>query len=157
MAVRPTPEGFSTVTPGITVRDANRAITFYQQIFGAKELMRMPLPDGKLAHAEIKIGNSIIMLGDENPEWGNRSPESIGGTPVVLHIYVDDVDTVARRAVEAGAKLLIPVADQFYGDRAGRIQDPFGHIWGIATHTEDVAPADMQRRFDEWMSKAGGS
>jgi PhnB protein len=148
MATPPVPEGFAGVTPFLMVRDAARAIAFYQQVFGATELMRLNGPGGKVAHAEIKIGNSLIMLADEFPEWGNRGPQTLGGTPVFLALYVADVDALAERAVAAGARVLIPVADQFYGDRSGRLEDPFGHIWVIATHKEDVTPEEMQRRFE---------
>jgi PhnB protein len=144
--VNPIPEGYHSVTPYIVVDGAARAIEFYKQAFGATELFRMDGPDGRVAHAEIKIGDSHVMLGDESPEMGARSPQSIGGSPVSLMLYVDDVDAVVGRAVEAGATLKRPVADQFYGDRTGGIEDPFGHFWYVATHVEDVPPEELQKR-----------
>lgn len=144
--VKPIPEGYHAVTPYLIVKDAARAIAFYQKAFGAKELFRMARPDGKVEHAELQIGDSRIMLADESPELGARSPQSIGGTPVTIHLYVDDVDAVARRAVDAGAQLMRPIADQFYGDRNGSVADPFGHMWWISTHKEDVTPDEMKRR-----------
>jgi PhnB protein len=144
--VNPIPEGYHSVTPYIVVDGAARAIEFYKQAFGATEVLRMDGPDGRVAHAEIKIGDSHVMLGDESPEMGARGPRSIGGSPVTLMLYVEDVDAVVGRAVEAGAKLKRPVADQFYGDRTGGIEDPFGHVWYVATHVEDVPPEELQKR-----------
>jgi PhnB protein len=144
--VKPIPEGYHAVTPYLIVKDAARAIAFYEKAFGAKERFRMARPDGKVEHAELQIGDSRIMLADESPELGARSPQSIGGTPVTIHLYVDDVDAVARRAVDAGAQLMRPIADQFYGDRNGSVADPFGHMWWISTHKEDVPPDEMKRR-----------
>jgi PhnB protein len=141
-----TPEGYHTVTPYLIVGDAAKAIEFYKQAFGATELFRMEAPGGKIGHAEIKIGNSPIMLADEMPEMGYMSPQSLGGTPVSIMIYVEDVDTVAGQAVAAGAQVLKPVADQFYGDRSGSFADPFGHQWHVATHIEDVSPEEMSKR-----------
>lgn len=146
MAVNYIPEGYHTATPYLIVKGAARAIDFYKQVFGASELMRFPGPGGVIAHAEIKIGDSVIMLADESPQMGYRSAQSIGGTPVSLMLYVPDVDKVVDRAAKAGAKVERPVADQFYGDRNGTIQDPFGHVWTIGTHKEDVSPEEMQRR-----------
>ena len=146
MAVKYIPEGYHTATPYLIVKGAARAIDFYKQVFGATELMRFPGPGGAIGHAEIKIGDSPIMLADEAPQMGYRSPQSIGGTPVSLMLYVQDVDKVVDRAVRAGAKLERPVTDQFYGDRNGTIHDPFGHVWTISTHKEDVSPEEMQRR-----------
>lgn len=146
--VKPIPEGYHTATPYLNVRDAARAIEFYKKGLGAKELMRLVGAGGKVLHAEIKIGDSVIMIAEEVPEWGNQSPQSLGGSPVRIVLYVEDVDALARQAVAAGAKLLVPVADQFYGDRSGRLQDPFGHLWLISTHTEDVSPEEMQKRTD---------
>jgi PhnB protein len=140
------PEGFYTVTPYLIVGDAAKAIEFYKQVFGATELVKIEAPGGKIGHAEIKIGDSPIMLGDEMPEMGYLSPQSLGGTPVTLMIYVEDVDSVASRAVAAGAQELKPVADQFYGDRSGSFADPFGHQWHIATHKEDVSPEEISKR-----------
>jgi PhnB protein len=144
--VKPTPEGYHTATPYLIVKDAARAIEFYKKAFGAMELMRMANPSGKIGHAEIKIGDSPIMLADEVPEMGHRSPESLGGSPVSILLYVQDVDTVFNQAVAAGAKVQRPVADQFYGDRTGGVTDPFGHVWYVATHMEDVSPEEMRKR-----------
>ena len=144
--VKPTPEGYHTATPYLIVRDAARAIEFYKKAFGAKELMRMADPSGKIGHAEIKIGDSPIMLADEVPGMGYRSPESLGGSPVSILLYVEDVDAVFNQAVAAGAKVQRPVADQFYGDRTGGVTDPFGHVWYVATHIEDVSPEEMRKR-----------
>ena len=140
------PDGYHTVTPYLIVNDAAAAIEFYKKAFGATELMRMPKPDGKIGHAEIRIGDSPVMLADETPEMGARSPRTIGGSPVSIFLYVDDVDTTFAKAVNAGAKVERPVADQFYGDRTGGAQDPFGHVWYIATHVEDVSPEEMKKR-----------
>ncbi len=134
-------------TPYLCCRAAASAIEFYRKAFGATETMRLAEPGGKIGHAEIKIGEAVIMLSDEYPEMGVRSPQSIGGSPVAIHIYVEDVDALARRAIAAGAKVTQPVADQFYGDRAGTLEDPFGHRWFIATRKEDVSPEEMQRRY----------
>ena len=144
---RPIPEGYEHATPYLSVRDAAGAIEFYRKAFGATELMRLAQPDGRIGHAEIKIGAAPIMLADEFPEMGFRGPQSLGGSPVRIHLYVEDVDAVASRAVAAGAKLLRPVQDQFYGDRSGTLADPFGHIWIIATRKEDVSAEEMQKRF----------
>ena len=140
------PEGFYTVTPYLIIKDAAKAIEFYKQAFGATEVLRIASPDGKIGHAEIKIGDSHIMLGDEMAEMGYLSPQSLGGTPVTMMIYVEDVDTVAGQAVAAGAQVLKPVENQFYGDRAGSFTDPFGHQWHIATHIEDVSPEEVRKR-----------
>jgi PhnB protein len=140
------PEGYHSVTPYLYVGDAARAIDFYQKVFGAKELFRMDAPGGKIGHAEIMIGDSHIMLADEFPEMSERSPQTIGGSSVGLLLYVQDVDAVAESAVSAGGKLLEPLEDKFYGDRMGKLEDPFGHIWAIATHTEDVSPEELQKR-----------
>ena len=144
--VRPIPEGYGSVTPYLIVDGAARAIEFYKQAFGATETFRMERPDGRVGHAEIKIGDSHVMLADEHPEMGARGPQSIGGSPISLVLYVEDVDATVNRAVEAGAKLTRPVANQFYGDRTGGVEDPFGHAWYVATHVEDVAPEEMQKR-----------
>jgi PhnB protein len=153
--VKHIPEGWHAVTPYLVVKDAARAIEFYGKAFGAKELMRLAEPGGRIGHAEIKIGGDHVMLADEYPKQGHRSPQSLGGSPVRIHLYVEDVDAVASRAVEAGAKTLMPVADQFYGDRSSSIEDPFGHIWIIATHKEDMTPAEMQKRFEALFKKQG--
>lgn len=144
--VKPVPEGYHTATPYLIIKGAAAALEFYKNAFGATELLRMPNRDGRVGHAEIKIGDSIIMLADEAPEVGARSPESCGGSPVTIMLYVEDVDAVFNQAVAAGAKVERPVANQFYGDRTGGIIDPFGHKWYLATHVEDVSPEEMQRR-----------
>lgn len=145
--VKPIPAGLAGATPYLCIRDAARAIEFYKQAFGATESYRLTEPSGKVGHAEIKIGQALIMLADEYPEHGNRSPQTIGGSPVNIHLYVEDADAMVSQAVAAGAKLLRPVQDEFYGDRAGKLEDPFGHVWFIATHKEDVSPEEMQKRF----------
>lgn len=145
---KPIPDRYHAVTPYLIVADAKAALQFYRQVFGATEAMRLAGANGKVMHAEMQIGDSIVMLADEFPEWDARSPQSIGGTPVGLALYVEDVDGVVGRAVAAGAKVLRPVQDQFYGDRSGTIADPFGHKWTISTHKEDVAPDEMRRRFE---------
>jgi len=152
VAVRPVPEGYSTVTPHLIVKGAADAIDFYTRVFDAEELMRFGGPDGTIAHAELQIGDSRIMLGDESPERGYKSPLSWGGSPTSLMLYVEDVDSVFTRAVTAGAKSQQEVQNQFYGDRSGTLVDPFGHVWTIATHVEDVSPEEMQRRMEEAMA-----
>ncbi|HQR37372.1 MAG TPA: VOC family protein [Blastocatellia bacterium] len=137
------PEGFHTLTPHLVVRGAADALEFYKKAFGAEEIHRMPGPDGKLMHAELKIGNSMLMLADEFPEWGSKGPESIGGSPVVLSLYVEDCDTVYNQAVEAGATVRMPLADQFWGDRYGQLTDPFGHIWGVCTNIKQLTPEEI--------------
>ena len=144
--VNPIPEGYHSVTPYIIVDSGARAIEFYKQAFGATELFRMDGPDGRVAHAEIKIGDSYVMLGDEHPDMGARGPQSIGGSPVSLMLYVEDVDARVEQAVKAGATLKKPVKDEFYGDRSGSVEDPFGHVWYIATHVEDVPPEELEKR-----------
>ena len=151
MAVKPIPIGYHTVTPYLIVKDAAIAIEFYKNAFDAREVMRLADPSGKVGHAEIRIGDSPIMLADEFPEMGIRGPQSLGGSPVSILLYVEDVDARARQAIAAGAKVLRPVKDQFYGDRSGTFSDPFGHVWTIATHKEDVPPEDMHRRFQASM------
>ncbi|HJR07603.1 MAG TPA: VOC family protein [Pyrinomonadaceae bacterium] len=148
------PEGYHNITPYLYVRDAVRAIEFYKEVFGATELTRFDAPDGKVAHAEIKIGDSLVMLSDEALEMDARSPQTIGGTPVGLLLYVEDVDAVAASAVSAGAKLVEPLEDKFYGDRMGKLEDPFGHSWAIATHKEDVSPEEMEKRVAAYTAKA---
>jgi len=147
MAVKPIPDGYHSVTPYLIVKGAARAIDFYKNAFGATELMRMPGPNGTVMHAEIKIGDSPIMLADEHESGPYRNPLAFGGTPVSLMIYVDDVDAVFGRAVGLGAKETRAVQDQFYGDRSGNLTDPFGHVWTIATHTEDISSEEMERRM----------
>jgi PhnB protein len=151
------PEGHRSITPALTVRDAAAAIDFYKRAFGAVELpARLTDPAGKILHVALRIGDSLIVLTDEFPEYGNLSPESIGGSAVRIALYVEDVDTLADRAVGAGAEVLIPVADQFYGDRSGRLQDPYGHQWIVSTHKEDMSPEEMQKRADALFSGEGG-
>jgi PhnB protein len=157
MAVKPIPEGYYTATPYLIIKDAARAIAFYKQAFAATELMRFADPSGKIGHAEIKIGNSPIMLADEHPDMGYRSPQSLGGTPVSILLYVADVDAQFRQALAAGAKEMRPVKDQFYGDRSGTLVDPFGHVWTIATHKEDVSLEEVNRRFETFMKQQGKS
>ena len=147
MSVQPIPEGYRTVTPYMSVRGAAAAIAFYAKAFGAVELFRLAMPDGKVAHAELQLGDSKFMLADENVEWGNLAPPTLGGTPVVMMHYVEDVDASFARAVGAGAAVKMDVMNHFYGDRSGTVIDPFGHQWMIATHVEDVDPADMQARM----------
>jgi PhnB protein len=143
------PKDYNTVTPYLVIKGAAQAIEYYKKVFGATELFRMNGPDGKVGHAELKIGNSHIMLADENPAMGqgHTSASTIGGSPVSLYVYFPDVDRVVEQAAAAGAKILKPVENQFYGDRNGFIQDPFGHLWGVATHVEDVSPSDMAERM----------
>lgn len=141
------PDGYHSVTPYLIVKGAARALEFYKKAFNAKELYRLDGPGGKLGHAEIQIGNSRIMLSDEYPEMGARGPEALGGSPVGLCIYVEDVDALFKQALSAGGKEERPVKDQFYGDRSGTLRDPFGHQWTVATHKEDVSPDEMKRRM----------
>lgn len=143
---KPIPEGYHTATPYLIIKNAARAIDFYKKAFGATERMRMADPTGKVMHAEIQIGDSRIMIADEFPEMGARSPESLGGSPVSIFLYVEDVDALAKQATSAGAKVLMPIQDQFWGDRYGKLTDPFGHVWDIATHKEDVTPEEMHKR-----------
>ncbi|HEX7297091.1 MAG TPA: VOC family protein [Pyrinomonadaceae bacterium] len=146
MAVKPIPDGYHSVTPYLVMNGAAGAIDFYKKAFGATELFRMPYGD-KIGHAEIKIGDSPIMLADENPQMGNVGPQALGGTPVSLMIYVEDVDTIYKQAIASGATEIKPLQDQFYGDRSGTLRDPYGHIWTIATHKEDVTPEEMDKRM----------
>jgi PhnB protein len=156
MAVKPVPEGYHTVTPYLIVKGAAKALEYYQKAFGATEVLRLADPSGKVMHAEIKIGDSIVMLADEFPEMGAKSPQSLGGSPVGLCIYVPDVDARFKQAIAAGAKEERPVKDQFYGDRSGTLRDPFGHQWTIATHKEDLTPEEIGKRAAESMKKQGG-
>lgn len=148
------PKGYNTVTPYLVIKGAAKAIEYYKDVFAAKVVVRMDGPGGTVGHAELQIGDSRIMLADENPQMGNRSADSIGGSPVSLYVYLPDCDKVVAKAIAGGAKVLKPVADQFYGDRSGFIQDPFGHLWGIATHVEDVSDAEMKARMKKVMSAA---
>lgn len=153
MSVKPIPEGYHTITPFFTVRDAERAIEFYTKAFGAESRGAMKGPDGKIMHAELKIGDSIVMLADEFPDFGALAPEPGGSTSMGLHIYVDNVDAAFDRAVKAGAQVEMPVMDQFWGDRYGRLKDPFGHKWSIATHTKDLSLDEMKQGMNEAMAK----
>jgi len=153
MAIHPVPDGYHTATPYLIVKGAARAIEFYVRAFGAEELLRLNAPGGLIGHAEIRIGDSPIMLADECPEMGFRGPLTLGGTPTCLLLYVEDVDASFERALEAGASVKRPLQDQFYGDRTGTLTDPFGHVWSLATHKEDVAPAELQRRMDEMIAR----
>ena len=151
MATKAIPEGYHSVTPYLIINGAAQAIDFYKRAFNATELLRMASPDGRIGHAEIRIGDSHVMLADEQPEMGHRSPQSLGGVPVSLMVYVDDVDGTFNAALACGAHELQPLKNQFYGDRSGTVKDPFGHVWTIATHVEDVEPEEMRRRAEEYM------
>lgn len=144
--VKPIPEDYPRVIPYLTIDGASKAIDFYAAVLGATERVRMPGPNGKVGHAELNVGDSVVMLADVTPEMGNSTPSALGGTPVTLMVYVEDVDDVFRRAVAAGATADRPVEDMFYGDRAGQFTDPFGHKWFVATHIEDVSPEEMEKR-----------
>jgi PhnB protein len=148
------PKGYHTLTPSLCVAGAAQAIDFYKRAFGAEELMRFAAPDGKIMHAEIKIGDSSVMLGDEMPEHGARSPRSYGGTPVGFFFYLEDVDSAWKRAVDAGAVVAVPLADQFWGDRTGCLEDPFGHRWWLAQRIQELSPDELRRRAEEMFSQA---
>jgi PhnB protein len=151
--VKPIPDGFNTVSTYLIVRNASKALEFYSKAFGAEPGLHMAGPDGKgTMHAEMHLGNSTVMLTEENPQWGTQSPETLGGTPASLHIYVEDTDALFSRAVEAGCEVSYPISDTFWGDRYGKLKDPFGHEWGIATHKEDVGPEEMAKRAREWFA-----
>ena len=149
--VKPIPDGYPQISPYLCIDGAEEAIEFYSTVFDAKERLRLPAPEGKIGHAELQLGDSVIMLADEAPELGIRSPKSVGGTPVTISVYVEDVDGVFDRAVQSGAKAIRPLEDQFYGDRSGQFEDPFGHRWSVATHVEDVSPDEMAKRSAEMM------
>jgi PhnB protein len=151
---KPIPDNYPRVSPYLFIDGAGAAIDFYCSVLGARERTRMPGPDGRVFHAELELGDSMIMLGDQNPDFDVRGPRAIGGTPMMMHVYVEDVDSVFERAVSAGAKALRPVEDQFYGDRSGRFEDPFGHRWDVATHVEDVPPEEMEKRAAAAMAAA---
>src|SRR5438445_11830452 len=153
---KPIPEGYHTATPYLIIKGAADAIEFYKKAFGATEIMRFPAPGGKIGHAEIKIGDSPIMLADEFSEMGYKSPQTLGGSPVSIMIYVEDVDTVFKQAIAAGAKEQRPVKDQFYGDRLGTLEDPFGHVWHVSTHKEDVSLEEMEKRAKAHGAAASG-
>lgn len=146
--VKPIPDGYHSVTPYLAISGASAAIEFYKKAFGAKELYRMPMPGNRVGHAEIQVGDSRIMLADESPEMDAYGPKALGGSPVALMIYVENVDTLFNQAIKAGGKMLRPVRDQFYGDRSGSLEDPFGHKWHLATHIEDVSPDEMMKRME---------
>jgi PhnB protein len=151
--VKPIPDGFTAVTPYLIVKGAAQAIEFYKRAFDAEEVMRLAMPDGKVAHAEIRIGGAVVMLADEAPQWKAWSPQTIGDTACSLMLYVDDVDAAFKRALEAGASQTMEVADQFYGDRTGGLKDPFGHKWTLGTHVENVPPEEIERRAAEMFQK----
>jgi PhnB protein len=153
---RAIPEGFNTVSPYLMVRGAAEAIDFYQRAFGAEERYRMATPDGAVMHAELQLGDSIVMLADEHPQASAKPPQSLGGTSVNIILYVEDVDALFKRAVEAGAKSVADPEDQFWGDRYGKLTDPFGHEWSIATHVEDVSPEEMTKRFEAMFAPSSG-
>jgi PhnB protein len=152
MGVKPIPEGYNSVNAYLAVEDAEKAIEFYSRAFGAKERGRMPGPGGKIAHAELEIGDSVVMLSDPMPQQSVKSPSQLGGTSASLMLYVEDVDEFVQQAVDAGATITMPVEDQFWGDRFGKVTDPFGHDWSIATHVEDVSPEEMAKRGQEAMA-----
>jgi PhnB protein len=154
-SVNPIPDGYPRVCPYLAVDGAGKAIDFYKEVLGATERMRMGGPDGKVGHAELALGDSVIMLADAFPDMGMLSPKSVGGSPVTIHVYVDDVDATFDRALKAGAKSLQPVEDKFYGDRSGAFEDPFGHRWDVSSHVEDVAPDEMAKRASAMMSGGG--
>ncbi len=146
--ISPIPAGYESVSPSLIVKDGAAALAFYQKAFGATVFFRLDMPDGRLGHAEFHIGKSRFMLADEFPEYGIKSPESYGGTGVTMHMYVEDVDAFTAKAVAAGAKVVRPIANEFYGDRVGKFVDPFGHMWMVATHVEEVSHAEMKKRCD---------
>ncbi len=152
--VKPIPDGYPRVTPYLIVDGAADAVRFYAEVLGATERMRMPAPGGKVGHAELQLGDSLVMLADEFPDMGQLGPNTVGGTPVTISVYVEDVDAVCERARQAGAAVLQPPTDQFYGDRSAQFEDPFGHRWSIATHVEDVPPDEMARRASQMTSGA---
>ena len=154
--VKAVPKGYHTLTPGLTVKDAAKAIDFYKKAFNAVERSRMAGPDGRVMHAELEIGDSLIMIGEEMPERGVRGPKSIGGSGVSLNLYLNDADATFKQAVDAGAKALQPVALMFWGDRYGKVEDPYGHVWGLCTRVEDLSPEEIDRRGQEWMSQQKG-
>jgi len=156
-ASKPIPQGYHSVTPYLIIRDAGKALDFYKKAFGAVEKFRMAGPDGKIGHAEIQIGDSMIMISDENPKFGTKSPQSLGGSPVSIFLYIPDVDATFKQAIAAGAKEIMAVTDQFWGDRHGKVADPFGHTWDLATHKEDLTPAEMQERAKKAFAQGAGA
>jgi PhnB protein len=155
--VKEIPHGYHSLTPYLFVKGAANAIEFYKNVFGATERMRMPGPGGRIMHAELQIGDSVLMLADESPAMGALSPQTIGGSGSLVSVYVADVDAAVAKAVAAGSKLVRPVKDQFYGDRSGGVIDPFGHMWSVATHVEDVSPEEMQKRATAAMKQSAGA
>ena len=149
---KPIPDGFHSITPSLVVGNSKEAIEFYKKAFGANEIYQFPAPDGKTMHAMIQIGDSIVMMGDEFPAMGTRSPETIGGTAVTLHLYVQDADKIYNQAIEAGAKVVMPIMDAFWGDRYGMVLDPFGHSWAIATHKIDISPEGLRKAGEEFFA-----
>ena len=155
MAVNPIPEGYHSLTPYLTVENAAEAIEFYKRAFGAKERMRMPTPDGRIAHAELDIGDSVVMLSDPFPNSSHKSPKELGGTSAGIFMYVEDVDAVVQDAIDAGATVTMPIEDMFWGDRFGGVMDPFGHAWQIATHKEDLSEEEIAERAKDAMASMG--
>jgi PhnB protein len=151
--VNPIPQGYHTLTPNLTVPEVDPALEFYRKAFGADEAVRMPGPDGKTMHAELRIGDSVLMLSPEMPDFGSKGPRALGGTPVSFYVYVENVDAAWKRAVDAGAKPTMPLQDMFWGDRTGRLEDPFGHAWNLAQHVADPTPEEIQRGQEEFFSK----
>jgi PhnB protein len=154
MSIETPPPGYHSITPAIVVRDAAQAIDFYRRAFGAEEVSRMAGPGGSIMHAEIRIGDSVVMLGEENEQWGTKSPLSTNGNPGSLHVYVADADTAFQRAVDEGASVVYPLEDAFWGDRYGKVRDPFGHEWGIATRVREMTHEEMETAGQEWMAQA---
>lgn len=154
--VKPIPDGYHAITPYLSIRGAAQAIEYYKKAFGARERLRMSAPDGKIGHAELVLGDSVIMLADEYPDMGFLGPQSRGGSSVNMYFYVKDVDAVVEKAVVAGGKLMRPVKDQFYGDRSGTVEDPYGHVWNISTHKEELSKAELRRRAEEAMKQMAG-
>jgi PhnB protein len=156
MSSNAAPAGYHTITPALVVRDGAAAIDFYRRAFGAEEVSRMDGPDGSIMHAEIRIGDSVVMLGEENEQWGTKSPLSTNGNPGSLHMYVADADVAFQRALDAGASVAFPLEDAFWGDRYGKVRDPFGHEWGIATRQKDLTDEEMKQAAQDWLAQAAG-
>lgn len=153
MSKEPASAGYGSVNASLVVKDAKAAVRFYEHVFGAVQLYSLTMPDGSIAHGEFKIGDTIVMIADENPQWDSKSPQTLGGSPVTLNVMVDDPDAAATKAEAAGAAIVHPVADQFYGYRSGRIRDPFGHLWIVSRVVEELSPEEMQRRMDGWVAE----
>lgn len=156
MSVRAVPEGFHTITPSLICRDARKAIDWYKKAFAAEEIMCMPGPGGAVMHAELRIGSSIIMLADENPQWNCKSPQALNGSPVTFYVYVENVDAAWKRAVDAGAKVTMPLSDMFWGDRCGKVEDPFGHGWNLSQHVKDLTPEQIMEGQKQFMAQMAG-